>query len=216
MVSSDDVGWTVGLAGKLGVPEDVALIYEFVNSVDHRSFVYQGHRNVGGDELCTTGGLRTWLSVRGLLPGADGLVVSAADLAAARSLRGELRDAISTHATDTSEPEAETSSRPASSQVERLFAVWVGIDAQGRPSVRPRGDGVRAALSLVLIEAVFAHATGRWQRLKMCLAPDCRWVFFDKSKPRTARWCETEICGNRIKKTNQRARRRERSDGQPQ
>ncbi|MGH3991637.1 MAG: CGNR zinc finger domain-containing protein [Pseudonocardiaceae bacterium] len=42
----------------------------------------------------------------------------------------------------------------------------------------------------------------------MCGAPDCRWIFFDASKPGTARWCETDICGNRMKKVSQRARRR--------
>jgi predicted RNA-binding Zn ribbon-like protein len=41
----------------------------------------------------------------------------------------------------------------------------------------------------------------------MCGASDCRWIFFDTSKPGNARWCETAICGNRVKKTNQRVRR---------
>ena len=45
----------------------------------------------------------------------------------------------------------------------------------------------------------------------MCGAPDCRWIYYDASKARTARWCETDICGNRIKKSTQRARQRAES-----
>ena len=68
-----------------------------------------------------------------------------------------------------------------------------------------------SSLSGVLVEAVTARATGRWARLKMRGAPDCRWIYYDASKARTARWCETDICGNRIKKSTQRARQRAES-----
>jgi predicted RNA-binding Zn ribbon-like protein len=37
------------------------------------------------------------------------------------------------------------------------------------------------------------------QRVRMCEADDCVWVFLDTSKNRTRRWCDMKQCGNRMK-----------------
>jgi CGNR zinc finger len=104
------------------------------------------------------------------------------------------------------------SDRQALARVCRGFPLGVGVDDHGQLTLHPRtARGDRGSLSGVLVEAVTASATGRWARLKMRGAPDCRWIYYDASKARTARWCETDICGNRIKKSTQRARQRAES-----
>lgn len=198
MVSREAARLTLGLAARLGVPDDVALVYEFVNSLDLRAFTHRGHRNLGGDELASVGGLRAWLGERKLIVDAD--PVSAADLAVARVVRARLRAAIAAHG-------GPGGLGGESGVLDRRLPLDVVADPGGRLGLRPRSSGARGALGLVLVEAVSASAAGRWPRLKICGATDCRWVFFDASKPGTARWCETEICGNRVKKANQRARR---------
>ena len=35
--------------------------------------------------------------------------------------------------------------------------------------------------------------------VRACEKPDCRWLFLDRSKNHTRRWCDMKICGNRVK-----------------
>jgi len=37
-------------------------------------------------------------------------------------------------------------------------------------------------------------------RLKQCPPEDCRWLFIDRTKNGSRRWCEMATCGNRAKK----------------
>nr|WP_285228840.1 CGNR zinc finger domain-containing protein [Paenibacillus sp. ISL-20] len=45
-----------------------------------------------------------------------------------------------------------------------------------------------------------------WGRLKVCTAEDCQWVFVDRSKPGTGKWCSMKACGNRAKNKTYRER----------
>jgi predicted RNA-binding Zn ribbon-like protein len=174
----------VRLAETFEVPVDLALVYEFVNSVDHRSFVYRGVRNAGGDELSDRAGLRAWLTDRQLLTGRS--AVSAPDLDTARTLRAALREAIARHGAG--------SDATTTAGVFATLPLITAVDDHGRLPLRPAAAGaVATALSALLIQATTASATGRWQRLKMCNAVDCRWIFFDASKPANGRWCNTDI-----------------------
>jgi predicted RNA-binding Zn ribbon-like protein len=47
--------------------------------------------------------------------------------------------------------------------------------------------------------------TGEGERLKACAAPDCRWVFFDRSHASNGRWCDMDVCGARHKMRRYRA-----------
>lgn len=58
---------------------------------------------------------------------------------------------------------------------------------------------------------LIAHASqedGSWSRLKVCANPECRWVFFDRSRNQQGNWCNMAVCGNRMKNRELRARRR--------
>ncbi len=46
------------------------------------------------------------------------------------------------------------------------------------------------------------------RRIKTCANSGCRWVFFDKTKARTKRWCNDRTCGNRARVRRARAAQR--------
>jgi|KBSMisStaDraftv2_1062788.scaffolds.fasta_scaffold959750_1 predicted RNA-binding Zn ribbon-like protein len=41
--------------------------------------------------------------------------------------------------------------------------------------------------------------SGEWSRLRECASETCGWLFLDKSKNRSRRWCDMKGCGNRAK-----------------
>ena len=45
-------------------------------------------------------------------------------------------------------------------------------------------------------------------RLKLCDNPDCRRAFFDRTRSRTRRWCDSGTCGNRARVRRHRERAR--------
>jgi hypothetical protein len=55
------------LSKQYTVPHEIALLYEFANSLDLRRFVQQGGAHVSNDELGTAQQLKAWMSGRGLL-----------------------------------------------------------------------------------------------------------------------------------------------------
>jgi predicted RNA-binding Zn ribbon-like protein len=78
----------------------------------------------------------------------------------------------------------------------------------GAPRHEAAGDGPDAALALVLGVVAEAMADGTWSRLKACPGPHCGWVFYDGSRNRSRQWCSMQICGNRVKGREFRARQR--------
>ena len=71
------------------------------------------------------------------------------------------------------------------------------------------GDGL---LELLLIIRR-AQEDGTWKRLRVCANPDCRWVFYDRSRNQQGHWCDMAVCGNRLK--NRRLRARQASSTAP-
>jgi predicted RNA-binding Zn ribbon-like protein len=65
-----------------------------------------------------------------------------------------------------------------------------------------------SGLGRVLVDLHHAAEIGNLDRLKMCASDECQWVFYDRSKPATRRWCSSTICGNREKTRAYRTRRR--------
>jgi predicted RNA-binding Zn ribbon-like protein len=51
------------------------------------------------------------------------------------------------------------------------------------------------------------------ERLKHCDNPACTMVFFDRGKNNRRRWCSSDVCGNRDKVANYRARKAARDNG---
>ncbi len=52
-------------------------------------------------------------------------------------------------------------------------------------------------------------ASGGIQRVRVCANPGCTFIFFDESRNRSRRWCESAACGNLVKVRAHRSRKRQ-------
>jgi len=77
------------LSEKYAVPEELALLYDFVNTLDRRRYVERGVVHAGGDELATPRRMAAWMR-KHHLP-ASGRHVDAAAHRQALELRSALR-----------------------------------------------------------------------------------------------------------------------------
>jgi predicted RNA-binding Zn ribbon-like protein len=95
-------------------------------------------------------------------------------------------------------------------------AVLEQAAAEGRLTVRYGGGarleasapGVPGALGEIAGVVAAAMLDGTWSRLKACRREVCQWLFYDRSRNSSARWCVMSVCGNRTKTRAYRARRR--------
>jgi predicted RNA-binding Zn ribbon-like protein len=69
-----------------------------------------------------------------------------------------------------------------------------------------RAPAADALLGPVAWSAIELLATGEFARLKQCPGHDCGWLFYDRSKNNSRRWCDMAVCGNRSKAQRHRAR----------
>ena len=186
------------LSEKFPVPADVALLYDFVNSVDLRRYVEQGVAHAPGDELATPAQLQDWLQARGLLK--RGVRVSPAEHRNALELRDALRNFLAT---------APAERRSAAALLEpsaARFPLQVTKSHDRELDLRPVPGGATSGLGNVLAELVRLSDSGRLERVKTCDSEECRWVFYDRSKPGNRRWCSSDRCGNREKTRTYRRR----------
>jgi predicted RNA-binding Zn ribbon-like protein len=184
----------MGLSRKYLVPGELALLYEFVNSLDLRSFVEHGVQHTGGDELATKPQLEAWMRQRGLL--AKGAQLDAEEHRKALQLRRSLRAFLQL-------PPA-VRRRDASAIVllnasAATFPLVVQTSKTGKIQLHPLPGVPAGGLGTILAELQYAAETAKLDRLKTCAAEDCRRVFYDRSKPGTRRWCASMLCGNRQK-----------------
>ena len=185
-------GVVVAEASDAGALPTLAVLQDFLNTRDERSFTVHGTRHPGGDELATPAALTSWLVRRGLIHA--GTRASDADLRQAHALREALRGALAARAGSGWDGLATANGTLA------VLSLRIELGADGTPRLSPvAGGAVPAALTRLAASAAAAAADGSWQRLKMCAAPDCRWVFHDTSRNGLGRWCSMRVCGNRGK-----------------
>ena len=58
-----------------------------------------------------------------------------------------------------------------------------------------------------LISAADLLTSTDLSRVRECAGEGCGWLFLDRSKSRTRRWCDMTVCGNRAKVRRHRSRR---------
>ena len=175
------------------------LLVAFANSEDHEE---------GTDDLTTTAELRSWLVGHGLLGRRPRATPD--DLELARDLRTALHAAMrANHDRSVGLAAADAAPGapgPALDDVAAALPLRLVVGADG-PALAPVHDGVRGALSLLLVALAQTVTGGTWDRLKICSADDCRWAYLDQTKNRSRAWCEWG-CGNKAKTRAYRARKK--------
>jgi predicted RNA-binding Zn ribbon-like protein len=188
---------------KFQVPDELANLYDFANSLDVRHFTHRGVQHVQGDELRDPRELGAWMSQRGLL--FTSAKITPAMFESALQLRTDVRAYLQC---DPVERGKSNDAVRSLNRALRLFPLVAEAGSDRGVALRPaRGDAL-AGLSAVVGELYDGSLTGTLDRLKMCAAEECRRVFFDRSKPATRRWCMSTLCGNRTKTRTYRERHR--------
>lgn len=163
-------------------PEPLDVVQDFVNTDWLRT--REEHLR---DPHC----LEDWLSGHALLdpesrsaPLPARAIATDADLELALRLRAAIRRMLAR------EPQAE--------QFPDL-PILISLGDNGRTRAQPAVAGVPGALARILIAAWEAEHAGLLERLKLCVAPDCRWAYYDPSRNKSAVWCNMAVCGSRAK-----------------
>ncbi len=173
-------------------PGDLEVVRAFVNTLDVEA---------GVDDVATPEALTAWLREHALVGAEES--ASRADVRRAGELREALREVLlGNHGGYETDPAATATLEDAARRAR--LELRFGPDATARPE--PARAGVDGALGRLLAIVAAAQAEGTWQRLKSCPADDCRWAFYDRSRNRSAVWCNMAICGNRAKVRSYRDR----------
>jgi predicted RNA-binding Zn ribbon-like protein len=192
------------------IADDLAL--DFANTESGRGF--PSHQN----HFLKAGHVVEWLKHAKALPAdeADRLrkrVSERADLAADLLAQAiELREAI--HGIGAALGRGAGPPQAALASLSALHARFVaqGELAPGASSCRwrwsVRASPVEAALGPIALAAVRLFTEGDFHRIRECGGHACGWLFYDRSKNKSRRWCEMEVCGNRAKQRRLAARRR--------
>jgi predicted RNA-binding Zn ribbon-like protein len=188
-------------SGRTPAPGRLGLVQAFVNS-------FWDLDRDGADAWGDAAHYAGWLQARGLAGGAA--VVTEADRARAIALREALRALARRHHDDPAPPPAGAPELAVLEETAARAPLRLSF-AGGTPTHAAAADGPDGALALVLGVVAEAMASGTWTRLKACPGPHCGWLFYDGSRNRSRHWCSMQLCGNRVKGQQFRARQRARS-----
>src|SRR5690349_7835969 len=118
--------------------------------------------------------------------------VTSSDLARAHDLRDTIRElALANNGV------------PTDASLEATLVVRIDAEAA---ELEPLSRDVDGALAQLVGVVYTAMADGTWPRLKACRRDVCQWLFYDRSRNRSAVWCSMAVCGNRTKTKAYRAR----------
>ena len=187
------VGEQIEPGGRPKAPGRLELLQRFINSHNHDF-------PADWDRIGTPDKAQAWLREKRLV--APGTQISEADVARLRELREAIRALVI--ANQRGEPAA------AATDVIRRDSgsarLSIAIDEEGRTTLEPAGSGVDGAVATLLGILHEAQLAGHWSRMKACR--QCEYAFYDRSKNRSAAWCDMSICGNRTKNRAYYRRRR--------
>jgi predicted RNA-binding Zn ribbon-like protein len=163
-------------------PGRLAVVQRFANTVDEEH---------GREMLYSPAALRTLLVDLGLLDA--GARVDGRDLEAALDVRDRIRALA-------------LANNGVATDVQLEAELVVRVDDAVAVLEPPQRD-VAGALAMLVGIVYTARADGTWPRLKACRREVCQWLFYDRSRNRSAVWCSMAVCGNRTKTAAYRARR---------
>ena len=164
-------------------PVPLRLVQEFVNTLDIEN---------GVEELATPAALEDVLvRIGALAPG--GPALGDADLRLALDAREALRSLALANNGVAVTPDAV----PILERVARAAHYALLFDSRARAKLVAAAPGVDGALGLILAVVHEAMVEGSWSRLKGCPRDVCHWIFYDRSKNSSGKWCAMSVCGNR-------------------
>lgn len=164
-------------------PGDLELVRGFMSLHDHE-------RTSSVSLAPSVETLAWFLRTNGLLP--DGVEIDEADAEWVFAVRAAL---VAKVRENMGEPVDATAT-------ERLNICAVETGLRPRfdgPRLDSTAGGVRGAVGVLLGIAFMAELDDSWHRFRMCANPDCKTVFYDRSKNHSAKWCSMSSCGNRNK-----------------
>jgi len=103
---------------------------------------------------------------------------------------------------------AAASRPPAAADLERLNAALPEALSRLRLERRDSGfvwtwaapaESLEAPLWPIVRSAAEVLASGELRQVRECAGSGCNWLFLDRSRNRSRRWCSMETCGNRAK-----------------
>jgi predicted RNA-binding Zn ribbon-like protein len=177
--------------GRTPAPEPLRLVQAFVNTVDFEN---------GVEELTDPVALEETLVRLGIL--GEDVRLGVAELRRALEVREALRALL----LGNNGIEVTRGTLDTLEAATRRGRLVVRFGDDGGTSLLPEAHGLDGALGRVVGVVHTAMAEGTWPRLKACPRHICRWVFYDRSKNRSSRWCAMSVCGNRVKTTRYRRR----------
>ena len=187
---------------KFHVPDALANVYDFVNTLDLRHFTHHGVRHQQAEELDAPSALGDWMKAHGL---AERAAPSPKTFEAALRLRAAIRDYLQR---DPAERHRKGDVMDALNRAMAPFPLRVAGFGRDSMKLLPAEADAPPGLSAIVAELYDGAANGTLDRLKMCAAEECRRVFYDRSKPGTRRWCQSTLCGNREKTRTYRERQK--------
>lgn len=167
------------------------MVQAFVNTVDVEN---------GIEELTDPEALHETLTRIGALD--DGApALSGADLRLALAVREALRNLLHANVGLAPDPRAlELLDRTGAAGG---LSVRFGRDGVSR--LTADGSSLDGALGRILAIVYSSMVAGTWSRLKACPRDVCGWIFYDRSRNSSSRWCAMSVCGSRTKTKRFRA-----------
>jgi predicted RNA-binding Zn ribbon-like protein len=170
-------------------PGRLRIVQRFVNSTD---------RENEREELETPAALERLLAELDLLR-AGTVLLTETDLRRALEVREALRELLLANNGGHVRVEALRTLESASRAAQFALLLEPG---DGR--LVAEAPGLDGALGRILGVVHAAMVDGSWKRLKACPREVCFWVFYDRSKNLSSKWCAMSVCGNRTKKARAR------------
>ncbi|MBL3702632.1 hypothetical protein GI582_07995 [Sulfitobacter sp. BDSS02] len=173
-------------------PGDLGLVHAFLNTWD-----MVGPR----ERFDTPERMQSWFAGRSLI--GPTVEISRAEFDHVRGLRDGLRQILAAAS------EGRTPDRKQLWDLDHATGtapLLVQFSPDGVPALLSSAPGLNGAVGRMLATIVAASIDGSWSRMKICRNPDCQRAYYDRSKNRSAVWCSTEKCGNRLNARAFRAR----------
>lgn len=186
-------------------------------ALDFANTVHDFNAETERDEVVDYGALVTWSERTGILSGAEARELHEEGRRhprKAESVLGEARDLRrKIYETFAAIARGET---PKPSLLRSLEREWASAMTHATLVARPAGVawtwGNSGALDRMLWpivgSAVELVTSPDAARVRQCDANDCTWLFLDKTKNKSRRWCDMDSCGNREKARRHYRKRR--------